>query len=160
MSPDEKFVVRLLSALAEVKLEALVVGAFGAVLHGAPLMTQDIDLLIRDTPLNRKKLEKLSAKLGTSRPALVSELSRTMTMLGAEQPVDFLFDQLPGGLSFAALRSRSVKVAVGKCQATVASLGDIISSKRAVGRKKDLAHLPVLEDTLAIVESLGKKKPE
>ena len=58
MSPDEAFVLRLLEALDSAGLEGLIVGMTGAALQGAPAMTQDVDLLIRDTPKNREKLRK------------------------------------------------------------------------------------------------------
>jgi hypothetical protein len=160
LSVDEDFLTQLLAALAKVNLEAIIVGASGAALLGVPVMTQDIDLLIRDTPLNRKKLEKLGVALGTARPAPVSEFSSTLTLIGAARPVDVLFDRLAGGLTFPSLRSRAVKLKLGNQTATVASLEDIIKSKSAAGRPKDLAHLPMLRDTLRTLQALGKKKPE
>jgi hypothetical protein len=48
----------------------------------------------------------------------------------------------------SGLRSRSVSVRVGSEKVRVASLEDILKSKRAAGRRKDLAVLPILEDTL------------
>jgi hypothetical protein len=156
MSPDEVFLEQLLLALAEAKLEALLVGSVAGVLHGAPVMTRDVDLLIRDTALNRKKLLTLAKALRAARPTPVSELSRTVTILGGALPVDVLFDELAGGLSFVRLRSRSVRVAIGAQTATVAALADIIASKEAAGRPKDLAQLPILRDTLRVKQALAE----
>jgi hypothetical protein len=156
MSPDETFLERLLAALDQVGLEALIVGSTAAVLQGAPVMTQDVDLLVRDTPLVRQKLEKLGEALKAARPAPVSELSSALTILGGELPVDVLFDALPGGLRFASLKSRAVKIPVGERTATVATLADVIASKAAAGRPKDLAQLPILRDTLKIITALEK----
>jgi hypothetical protein len=50
--------------------------------------------------------------------------------------------------SFESLRSRSISVRVGSEKVRVASLEDVLKSKRAAGRPKDLAVLPILEDTL------------
>jgi hypothetical protein len=158
MSPDETFLERLLAALEQVGLEALIVGSTAAVLQGAPVMTQDIDLLVRDTPLVRQKLEKLGAALHAARPSPVSELSSTMTILGAELPVDILFDSLPGDLHFAALKSRAVKIAVGSRIALSASLADVVASKEAAGRPKDVAQLPLLRDTLKVKRALTEGK--
>jgi hypothetical protein len=47
-----------------------------------------------------------------------------------------------------AVRARSTWVRVGDEKVRVASLEDIIKSKRAAGRKKDLAALPTLLETL------------
>ena len=156
MSPDESFLETLLAALDEVGLEALIVGSTAAALQGAPVMTQDIDVLIRDTPMNRDKLERLSVALRAARPVPVSELSSTMTIIGGDLPVDVLFETLPGALSFAALRSRAVAVPVGGRTAIVASLEDVIQSKAAADRPKDRAQLPILRDTLRIKIALGE----
>jgi hypothetical protein len=156
MSHDEAFLERLLTALEQVGLEALIVGSTAAVLQGAPVMTQDIDLLVRDTPLVRRKLEKLGAALHAARPAAVSELSSALTILGAELPVDILFESLPGGLHFASLKSRAMKIAVGSKAALAASLADVIASKEAAGRPKDLAQLPILRQTLQVIRAMGR----
>jgi len=150
MSSDELFLQEVVAALDRVGLEAIVVGTVAAVLNGAPVMTQDLDLLVRDTPRNREKIAKLSAALRIAAPVEVSELSRALTLLGGALPIDILFDALPGGLSFEALRSRSSRVQIGDSAATVAALADVIASKEAAGRPKDLAQLPILRDTQRI----------
>jgi hypothetical protein len=147
MSSDESFLREVILALDRVGLEALVVGTVAAVLNGAPVMTQDLDLLIRDTPKNREKIGKLSAALQIAAPVEISELSRSLTLLGGALPIDILFDALPGGLTFEALRSRSSRVQIGDSAATVAALTDVIASKEAAGRPKDLAQLPILRET-------------
>jgi len=68
MSSDESFLREVMVALDRVGLEALVVGTVAAVLNGAPVMTQDLDLLIRDTPKNREKIGKLSTALQIAAP--------------------------------------------------------------------------------------------
>ena len=68
--------------------------------------------------------------------------------------IDVLFDAIAGELSFASLRRRSVKVPVGDEIAIVASLEDVIASKTAAGRPKDLAVLPILRDTLRVKRAL------
>jgi hypothetical protein len=156
MSSDEAFVAELLRALEAAGLEAIIVGSVAAVMQGAPITTRDVDLLIRDTPKNRAKLEALGAALGGARPIQQSELSPVLTFLGARVPVDIIFEALPGPLSFASLRSRSIEIAVGDLKAVVASLEDIIRSKEAAGRPKDLAQLPILRDTLRVRRALER----
>jgi uncharacterized ParB-like nuclease family protein len=160
MGHDESFLVKLVEALVATRLEALIVGATAAVLQGAPVMTRDIDLLVRDTPLNRKKLEAFAKLLGAAKPAPVSELTSTVAIIGSDLPIDVLFDRMSGRLSFASVRSRSVALAVGKHVARLASLEDIIRSKEAAGRKKDQVQLPILRETLLVNQALEKKKPE
>lgn len=159
MHPDEHFLATLVRALDEAGLEAIVVGATAAVLQGAPTMTQDVDLLIRDTRKNREKLHRFSELVGGSNPTAISDLSPTLRILGLPVSVDILFDELSGGLKFASLRSRSIEVKLGDVVATVASLEDVIASKEATGRAKDLAQLPILRHTLEVRDALAGRKP-
>ncbi len=62
-SSDEAFVLAVLKALKESSLEAIVVGSVAAVLQGSPVTTQDMDLLVRDTPTNRKKIADGAGRL-------------------------------------------------------------------------------------------------
>jgi hypothetical protein len=116
--------------------------------------TQDVDLLIRDTPLNRTKLLRLAADLGAARPVDVSELTSTQRIIGAAWPIDILFETISGGLYFASIRSRAKSIPLGDVTATVASLEDVIRSKEAAGRAKDLATLPILRDALRVIQLL------
>lgn len=155
---DEEFVAQVAAAITEVRLDAVMVGMMAARLQGAPLLTQDLDLLVRDTPANRKKLKLLAGKLGGVGPDELSPLSRVLRITGARAPVDILFDSIAGGLRFEALRSRSVVVQVGGTSARVAGLADIIRSKEAAGRPKDLAQLPILRDTLRVRRALDEQE--
>ena len=52
-----------------------------------------------------------------------------------------------GVKSFESLRSRAEERKVGSLSLLIASLDDIIASKKSAGRDRDLAVLPVLEKT-------------
>lgn len=154
-SSDEAFVLEVLAALEETGLEALVVGSVAAVLQGSPVTTQDLDLLVRNTPSNRQKIERLGQRLG-ARPREVSALTNVLRIDASSAPVDLLFDRLPGNLSFQSLRARSISIDLGGHTAVVATLEDIIASKEAAGRPKDQAQLPILRDTLRVKRALEK----
>ena len=155
-SRDETFLEALAEALTETRLDAVIVGNTASVLHGAPVMTQDVDLLVRSTKVNRAKLDQLATRLGGARPQPVSELDSALRIHGTQVPIDILFDRLPGRLSFASVKSRSVRMAAGHHLLTVASLTDVIRSKEAAGRDKDRASLPILRATLA---TLARVRP-
>ncbi len=144
MSSDEAFLVQLARAISLAQLEVIVVGSMAAAMQGAPIMTQDVDLLIRDTARNRAKLAEVAKKIGAAAPQTMSELSSVVSILGAASPVDVLFDQIIGGLTFASLRSRAIDIEIAGEHLLVASLDDIITSKTAAGRPKDNAQLPIL----------------
>jgi len=93
-SSDEAFVLEVLAALEQTGLEALVVGSVAAVLQGSPVTTQDLDLLVRDTPANRQKIEMLGHCLG-ARPREVSSLTNVLRIDAASAPVDLLFGIRP-----------------------------------------------------------------
>ena len=150
MSSDEAFILKLVQAATKVGLEFIVVGMTAGVLHGAPVMTQDIDILVRDTPTNRKKLHALCKKLGDARLMKLHALSDILTIVGADLPVDVIFDRLPGNLKFEAIRKRANLINLGKTRVRIASLEDIIASKKASGRPKDKAHILVLKDVIKI----------
>jgi hypothetical protein len=61
--------------------------------------------------------------------------------------LDFM-PRLHGVRSYVGLRSRATRVTFGRLSLLVADLGDIIRSKKALGRPKDLAVLEILEKTL------------
>lgn len=157
MSSDisEKTLIALAKALRIARLEAIVIGNCASMLNGAPVTTQDIDLLVRDTRMNRKKLARFADEIGGSRPMPVSELSKVEWIEGRlAVPVELHYDRIAGGLKFSSVRSRAELVAVGNEKLRVASLADVIRSKQAVGRPKDLAVLPILRDTLAVRKKL------
>ena len=150
MSSDEEFLIRILRAAAAARLEVIVVGSTAAVLQGAPVMTQDVDLLIRDTPRNRDKLARFCAELGGARQVRPSQLSTSIKLLGLDVPIDVLFDRLPTGQTFESLRSRAERLLLGQQPAIVASLEDVIASKEQADREKDRAQLPLLRATLQV----------
>jgi len=157
MSSDlsEKTLVTVAKALRAAKLEAIVIGNSASMLNGAPVTTQDIDLLIRDTRPNRRKLARFAEEIGGSAPMPVSELSKVEWIEGRlAVPVEIHYDRISGGLTFSFLRSRAQHVMVGDEKLVVASLADVIRSKQAAGRPKDRAVLPILRDTLTVRKKL------
>lgn len=153
MSSDEAFVTAILVALRDSGVEAIVVGSVAALLQGAPLATDDMDVLIRDTPNNRGKLKDVERRLG-GRAVEISPLTHSLRITTPQAHLDILFDEISGGLDFQCLRSRSARIDLGDVVAVVASLEDVIASKEAAGRPKDLGQLPILRDTLKVLRAL------
>ena len=54
---------RILRALHEHRLEAVLIGNAAAAMHGAPVTTLDFDFMFRDTPTNLRKLKAVAADL-------------------------------------------------------------------------------------------------
>lgn len=147
--------VAIAKALRIARLDAIVIGNLASMLNGAPVTTQDVDLFIRDTRLNRRKLVRFAEEIGGRAPAAVSELSRVEWIEGAlSVPVEIHYDRISGGLTFPSVRSRAELIDLGGEKLRVASLPDLIRSKRAANRPKDRAVLPILRDTLAVRRKL------
>jgi hypothetical protein len=149
MSADEDFVRELVRAMRAVRLEGIVIGSGAAILQGVPLLTEDIDLLVRDTPAVRKKLDRLAAEMGGAWVE-ISPLTRARRLVGLRVGVDVLFDEIAGKLKFESLRSRARGIKLGDQVVVAAALEDVVRSKTAANRPKDRAQLPILEDTLRV----------
>jgi hypothetical protein len=146
----EPLLQRVARALGRVGLEAVLIGNAAAALHGAPVTTLDFDFMFRKTPANLRKLKAFAHDLRAMvmRPYYpASDLFRVLSDDDTGLQVDFLAT-IHGIRSFESLRSRAVRVAIGDSELAVASLADIVKSKRAAGRPKDYAVLTILEATL------------
>ena len=143
------FLIEVGRALSAVSLDAVLIGNAGAALQGAPVTTVDFDFLFRKTPRNLQKLKRFAARLGATvlRPYYpVSDLFRVVRDDGLQ--VDFM-GTVHGIRSFEGVRARATMVDLEHTAIAVASLADIIRSKRAAGRPRDLAVVEVLEKTHA-----------
>ncbi|MGH9675062.1 MAG: hypothetical protein ACRD44_17965 [Bryobacteraceae bacterium] len=139
----------LARVLDELKLEAVLIGNAAAALQGAPVTTLDFDFMFRKTPANLRKLKALAGKLKAVvlRPYYpASDLFRVVRDEDSLQ-IDFLAT-IHGIRSFEGLRSRAVRMEIEGNSLLVASLSDIVRSKRAAGRPRDRAVLSTLEKSL------------
>ncbi len=132
---------------AKLGLEAILIGNAAAAIQGAPVTTIDIDFLFRETPSNVAKLKTLAKAMDLvifipRFPA--SQMFRLMRDSDNLQ-LDF-FLRIGGIRTYESLRSRATQVRFGGNQLLVASLADVIKSKRAAGRPQDLAILVTLEE--------------
>jgi predicted nucleotidyltransferase len=145
----EPLLISVVAALAEARLEAILIGNAAAAIQGAPVTTVDFDFMFRATPLNLGKLKKFARRLEAVilRPYYpASALYRVMNDDRGLQ-ADFM-PAIHGVRSFNSLRSRAEKIDLGGYPLWVAHLWDIIASKRAAGRPRDKAVLEILEKTL------------
>ncbi len=139
----------IVAALAEVRLEAILIGNAAAAIQGAPVTTVDFDFMFRATPVNLAKLRKFAGRLDAVilRPYYpMSALYRVMNDDRGLQ-ADFM-PAIHGVKSFNSLRSRAEKMKLSGRALWVANLVDIIASKRAAARPRDKAVLEILEKTL------------
>jgi len=142
------FLVDIGRHLQRVGLDAVLIGNAAAALQGAPVTTIDFDFMFRKTARNMQKLKAFASGLGATilRPYYpAAELYRVVRDDGLQ--VDFM-GTIHGIRSFEGLRDRGQTVAFQDTEIRVASLADIIKSKRAARRPRDVAVLAVLEKAL------------
>jgi len=125
-------------------VDYLFIGKSGAILLGYPAITQDVDIFPARSVENGTRIVKALRDAGFD---LNQELERAIVrgddfvqIKSGPFDVDLVF--APDGInSFADAKARSLNVEGFH----VANLRDIIASKRASGREKDLIDLPLLE---------------
>lgn len=141
LTPAER---ALLAALRSRGVKFLIVGLGAAVLEGAPVATQDLDLWFERLDSEQLALAAKEAggfwvpAFGMQPPAFGGDgLSRIDVVLTAH-----------GLRQFAEEYAGAVEREIEGVVVRILPLERVIASKRATGRAKDVASLPALEATL------------
>lgn len=156
--------VALFAALHEARVDYVLIGAFGAVLHGSPLPTQDVDIC---PSLEADNLARLAGLLiealarwetsGTPFASTIEEAERRLKK-GNIFSFDTRFGRLdvvkePAGTrGYADLMRDRMLFEIGEVVVPTASLRAIIRSKQSAGRERDHLQLPTLRKLLDHIE--------
>lgn len=143
---------------AKHKIEYLFIGKSGAILLGYPATTQDVDLFPKKSEENCRRLVSALREIGFQ----LSEEIEAKIIKGADfvqinqDPFDLDLIFAPDGIeSFEKAKERMLKVD----EFPIANIRDIIASKKASGREKDLVDLPLLEDFRIEFEKSLRREP-
>jgi hypothetical protein len=154
--PESKFTPaqaeELAAAFAREGVDYLFIGKSAAILLGYPDTTQDVDIFLPRSRENAERVLRALRSIGflLDAAATVSILAGSEIVLIKGGPFALDIVHAPDGIeSFEAAKERRVLQA-GRFPVT--SLADIIASKRATGRAKDLADIERLEAFHRIVE--------
>ncbi len=139
---------QLLQRIADTGIDFVIVGGFAAVTHGASYLTRDIDLCLVLSPENVERLRNALADLNPRHRMTPQRLS-FLTHPSPGQAVQNLHLQTDAGVvdmlssvlgvgDFARLKSNADELVVDGRTYRVMSLSDLIASKEALGREKDL----------------------
>ena len=151
--PEQADLESLIEALDGAGVEFIVVGGAAAVLHGAPITTQDVDIVHRTDPDNVDRLMSVLSdldarvrdlagrRISPSRDALLGTGQIKLTT--SRGPLDILC-RLHDGRDFEALAPHSVEMTDGALRLRVLDLQTLIDIKAATGRARDRMVVPIL----------------
>jgi len=147
--PESKFTPaqaeELATAFAAEGVDYLFIGKSAAILLGYPETTQDVDIFLPRSRENAERVLRALRALGFELDAIltVSILTSSEIVLLKAGPFALDLIHAPDGIdSFEGAKNRAV---LEHGRFPVASLDDIIASKRATGREKDIADVRRLE---------------
>lgn len=157
---------RVLRSLVENRVEFVIVGLTAAIAQGAPLGTVDLDICYRRSQGNAHRLatalKPFQPRLRGGPEGLAFKLDGKTIMMGCNftfvtdaGDVD-IFGHISGVGEYRDIRKNAVETEAFGLQLLMMSLEDVIKSKKATGRNKDKAQLPVLEDTLRLRRERAK----
>ena len=150
----------ILRVLTKHQVEYVVVGGLAATIHGSELVTFDVDV----TPAPEKEnlarlsaaLREMGARIWTQDEPQGLPFDHDAASLAGIQILNLITDygrfdvtMMPAGTQgYRDLRGDAVEFEIGGLRVLVASLADVVRSKEAAGRDKDLRYLPSLRRLL------------
>lgn len=155
-----------LKSLSDAGIDFILVGGLAAIIQGAPVVTQDVDVVFCRASENVARilqwLERSDAifRIQPHRMLRPNQshvaAGKHLNLLTVYGPVDLL-GTAGEGLGYEELLPHSPEMEIGDLlRIRVLDLKTIISIKEKIGSEKDLAVLPTLRQTLA---ELKRSKP-
>lgn len=159
---DDDHVAATCRVLAEHGVAFVVIGGVAARLHATGHATVDIDVCPSRAKDNLVRLaaalRALRARLRVENdpagvvfephPDLLANVA-TMTLITRFGPLDLCFTPAGFEHGYDQLAPHAIHVHLANVDVPVAALEDVVASKRAAGRPKDIIALPALEARLA-----------
>ena len=151
LKPQDSPLGTFLKALREEGIDCILVGAMAAIRQGAPLMTVDYDFWVQLPERQYVRLLSIVQRQGGTVRA------QTLYELSDGTQVNAIFN--PDGLRSFEIEFRGSPLARLEGQLVhVLPLARVIASKRAAGRDKDLAVMPILERTERLRRRLASRR--
>lgn len=144
LAPDfDEFIASLNARGAEF----LIVGAYALALHGAPRFTGDLDVLVRPTAENGRRVLDAIRDFGFPVDQLTPEMlidARTLLQMG-EEPIQIHVMNTISGVSWDEAWADRELGPCGNQQVAYLGRTSLIQNKKAAGRPKDLADIDALK---------------
>jgi hypothetical protein len=140
LNPDYR---DMLSAFADAEVEYLVVGAYALAAHGHPRATGDIDLWVRPTLKNAKRvwraLSAFGAPLSDVQQSDFKEPDTVFQIGVSPRRIDIL--TTIEGVSFDRAWPERLEIELEGVQVPVIGRAHLIENKQALGRSQDKADI-------------------
>jgi hypothetical protein len=135
--------------LRDAGAEYLVVGAHALAAHGRPRATGDLDIWVRPTAGNARRVHAALAAFGAPLDELTVEDLTQPDLIYQIGVVPARIDILTGisGVEFAEAWAGRMTIRIGELEVPVIGREALIRNKRAAGRPRDLADVAELEAT-------------
>jgi hypothetical protein len=137
----------LLSALSSERVELLIVGAYAVMAVTEPRYTKDLDVWVRPSPANARRVYRALKRFGAPLANLrVRDLEREgiIFQIGVE-PVRIDILTQVDGIDFEGAFQRARRGKYGNVEVAFLSVADLIENKKRVGRPQDLLDVAKLE---------------
>lgn len=148
----------MLAMLAKHHVHFVVIGGVAATAHASPYPTIDLDICPADHSENLQRLADALNEMGAgirvideSQPRAVDfdvrilRATPILNLMTPWGPLDIVL-RPAGTHGYEDLTRDALTVKIGKVEVAVASRADVIRSKQAVGRDKDLQAVQVLRE--------------
>jgi len=138
----------MLSALLDAKVDFIVVGAFALAAHGHPRATGGIDIYVRPTDTNSRRVLVALKESGAPTDHIDEGdflITTTVFQIGASPCRIDLMTGLDGVEDFDEAWKSHIRTTVEGISIPVLGRDVLIKNKRAVGRPQDLADVACLE---------------
>lgn len=145
LNPDYR---DILSAFSDERVEYLVVGAYALAAHGVPRATGDIDLWVRCSDENARRVFRALARFGAplaGRTHAEFATPGVVLQIGvAPRRIDILTSL--DGVEFEDAWAARTEVEIDRLRIPVIGREHFIRNKKTVGRPQDLADVSRLEE--------------
>ena len=158
--PEERFDVSHVEALTRVfrahQVDFLIFGKGAAIIMGYPAATLDVDLFLPKSPENGAKVVAALQSLGFPlTQSQIAEIVRGKDFVQLNGPFRLDLVHAPDGIpDYQTVKARSIIID----QYPLVSLRDIIASKEAAGRIKDLMDLALLKAFQEVYEQEQRRQ--
>jgi hypothetical protein len=141
----------ILRVFSQYKVEYLIIGGYAVAFHAEPRFTKDLDLLVRASQENARRVYQALRTFGAPLSGLTAEdfeQERYWYQIGAPPVrVDILMSI--DGVSFTDAWARRVAATIGDVEVLFIAKEDLIAAKMAAGRPQDLIDVQLLTTSQA-----------